>query len=295
MEPSQLPIEPDFSPKSTAQWLSYGVRGALVGLGGILPGVSGGVLCVAFGIYKPLMEVLSNPFVGLPKHLKMLIPFVLGGALSFVTLAGLIGTALQNEALTVLVFSTFVGLILGTFPALFREAGLEGRTKQSWVALFCSSISLTTFFLFLKYVQEVSITPNLYWYGFCGALWGVGIIVPGMSTSPLLMFLGLYEPMSLGIHRFDLTVIIPMGIGLLVTVLALARAVQRLFNKHYSLTFHCILGFVISSTIPIIPFQFRDTQEFVFSIVLAVTGFFFAYYMDKWGNKIRPIGTTPTD
>ncbi len=282
-----LPSEADFSPKNTSQWLAYVLRGGIVGLGGILPGVSGGVLCVAFGLYKPVMEVLSNPFTGLKKHLHMLIPFVLGGGLSFWLLAGLIGKTLQNEALAPLVFSVFIGLILGTFPALFREAGQEGRDKYSWFALGGSSLFLASFFLFLKYVQGVEITPSVPWYAFCGALWGIGIIVPGMSASPLLMTLGLYEPMSLGIYDFNLEVIIPMGIGLVITVFTLARQVQKLFEKHYSCTFHCILGFVIASTLPIIPLSFASLAEGILCLCLGVAGYFSALYLDKWGAKIR--------
>lgn len=275
----------DYAPKNGGQWVSLAIRGALVGVGGILPGVSGGVLCVAFGLYKPLMEVLANPFTQVKRHFQMLVPFLIGGVLGFVSLAKLIGELLQAESTVVI--SLFVGLILGVFPALFREAGQEGRGKREWVALACSTVSLTTFFMVLKYVQQVNITPNTGWFFFAGALFGIGVIVPGMSSSSLLIFLGLYEPMSSGIGSFHLPVLIPVGLGSVVTVLLLARGVKRLFDRHYALTFHCIVGFVIASTLPIIPTHFESTTQFIFSVLCAILGCVFAYGMDQWGTKIR--------
>lgn len=276
----------DYSPQNMGQWLSLAIRGALVGVGGILPGVSGGVLCVAFGIYKPLMEVLANPFTGLKRHLKMFIPFIIGSALGFVGLAGLIGMMLQQES--TIVIATFVGLILGVFPALFREAGQEGRCQADWVALAISTVFLTTFFVVLDYSGSINITPNSFWHFFSGALFGVGVIVPGMSSSSLLIFLGLYEPMTTGIGTFDFNVLIPVAMGVVFTILLLARTVQKLFEKHYARTFHCIVGFVIASTIPIVPREFASLHEFAVSLVCLVGGCTFAYGMDKWGTKIRP-------
>jgi putative membrane protein len=63
------------------------VQGFIVGLGAILPGVSGGTLCYAFGIYDQILEVLSNPFKGIKKHFKMLVFVGIGGVLGFVGFA----------------------------------------------------------------------------------------------------------------------------------------------------------------------------------------------------------------
>lgn len=283
--------EKDYAPKHLGEWVGLALKGAMVGVGGILPGVSGGVLCVAFGIYKPLMEVLANPFVGLRKHLQMFIPFILGGGSGFIALAGLIGDLFEQESN--LVISAFVGLILGVFPALFREAGQEGRSKASYIAMTISTLctlAMVTTFLVLEHTQGVSIDPNFMWYYLSGMLFGVGVIVPGMSSSSPLIFLGLYGPMTAGIGAFDLMVIVPVGLGILSSVILLARKVQKLFEKHYSITFHCIVGFVIASTLPIIPTEFVNTQEMIYSIILCVGCCGFAYGLDKWGEVVKAKG-----
>lgn len=279
--------EKDFSPKSPLEWFIYAIKGAFVGVGGILPGVSGGVLCVAFGIYKPLMEVLANPVQGLKKHLTMFIPFIIGGGLGFVALAKLIGDLMEKESN--LVISAFVGLIFGVFPALFREAGQQGRSKASWIALSLSTLltlSMVVFFLVMEQQQAVEITPSFFWFFFSGMMFGVGVIVPGMSSSSPLIFLGLYGPMTAGIGAFDLAVIMPVALGVLTSVVLLARSVQTLFEKHYSVTFHCITGFVLASTIPIIPHEFISMTEAFQCLALAVGCCGLAYGMDVWGSKL---------
>lgn len=278
----------DFTPKNPSDWFAYALKGAIVGVGGILPGVSGGVLCVAFGIYKPLMEVLANPFTGLKKHLKMFIPFLLGGGLGFIALAGVIGDLFEKDSN--LVTSAFVGLIIGVFPALFREAGQEGRSKGSYIAMAISTLATMTmvgFFLVMEHYQQFSVTPNFAWYFFSGMLFGAGVIVPGMSSSSPLIFLGLYGPMTAGIGSFDLSVILPVGLGVLTSIVLLARKVQRLFEQHYSITFHCIVGFVLASTLPIIPHEFTSLGEAMLCLALGVGCCVFAYGMDQWGTKIK--------
>ena len=109
------------------QFLLRFLEGILIGTGGILPGVSGGALCVVFGIYRPLMELFSNPFKNLKKYFWMLFPYGLGIGVGFIGLAGLVDYVLRtHEALAV---CAFVGLILGMVPQLFRDAGEQGRGK----------------------------------------------------------------------------------------------------------------------------------------------------------------------
>ena len=259
------------------------IQGAIIGAGAILPGISGGVLCVVFGIYRPMMAVLAHPFQNLKLYWKMFIPIALGWAVGFVGLAGAIASLLALNAAVIV--SLFVGLIAGTFPGLFREGAKFGRHKSMWIALAVSTVALLAFFYTLKFSASTSVTPTFGWYIFCGALWGISLIVPGMSSSSLLMFLGLYQPMSAGIASFDFNVLFPFAIGIIGTVLLLARLVNHLFDKHYGIAFYCVIGFVIASTIPIIPVAFTGWGEALLCIVAATVGFAGSLFMDRWGEK----------
>ncbi|MEA5048908.1 MAG: DUF368 domain-containing protein [Eubacteriales bacterium] len=260
------------------------VQGAIIGAGAILPGISGGVLAVAFGIYQPMMAVLAKPFQNLKTYWKMFVPIAIGWAAGFLGLAGVIAKLLSvNETVIV---SLFIGLIIGTFPSLFREGSKNGKTKGMWISLAVSTMLLLGFFYTLKFSTQTTVTPSFGWYIFCGVLWGISLIVPGMSSSSLLLFLGLYQPMSAGISTLDPNVLIPFAIGIFGTVLLLARLVNLLFERHFGVAFYCVIGFVIASTIPIIPLSFSSWWEAVISVLAAGAGFVSSYFLERWGDKL---------
>lgn len=108
------------------------VQGAIIGAGAILPGISGGVLCVAFGIYQPMMAILAKPIKNIPRYWHMFIPILIGWIAGFVGLAKVISDLLEvNSAV---VTSLFIGLIAGTFPSLFKEGAKNGRTRSAGLA-----------------------------------------------------------------------------------------------------------------------------------------------------------------
>ena len=259
------------------------IQGAVIGAGAILPGISGGVLAVAFGIYQPMMAVLAKPFQNIKRYWKMFIPIFIGWAIGFLGLAGAIAKVLSINATVVI--SLFIGLILGTFPSLFHEGTKNGRTKSMWVALIISTAVLLAFFYTLKFSTQTTVTPSFGWYIFCGVLWGFSLIIPGMSSSSTLLFLGLYQPMSEGIATLNWTVLVPFAIGILGTVLLLARVVNMLFERHYGVAFFCVIGFVIASTIPIIPTAFASVGEALLSILAVAVGFVASYFLERVGLK----------
>lgn len=263
------------------------VQGCIVGIGAILPGVSGGTLCYAFGIYDQLLEVLSSPFKGIKKHWKMLIFVGIGGALGFVGFAGVTEWLLSvNEAV---VLCVFVGLIAGTIPDLWREAGEKGRGKASIISLVISFVAITAVFYVFKNVWTLTIEPGLVGWLICGLLWGLSFIVPGFSSSTLLLFFGIYEQMSHGISHLDFSVLIPLGCAMLATLLLLSKLMKLVFDKYHSVASHCVMGFVIATTIMILP-SFATTIGNIISYVVAiicgaVASFFFNILCQKIRSK----------
>ena len=78
------------------QFIFRVLQGALIGLGAVLPGISGGVLSVIFGIYKPIMELLSNPFKNFKTHVPKLIPVIIGGVIGFLGVANILSFFLEK-------------------------------------------------------------------------------------------------------------------------------------------------------------------------------------------------------
>ena len=259
-------------------------QGALIGLGAVLPGVSGGVLCVVFGVYRPIMELLSHPFSAVKKYYKMLIPLVAGGALGFVVISKLLGFLLDRYP--DMSVCLFVGLIAGMLPSLFREAGKNGRSAGSFVSLgacFCITLAL----LITLRAVHANIRPSFAWYLFCGFCIAISVIAPGMSFSTLLMPLGLYTPLVTGIGSLKFPVIIPAGAGALLTVVVLSKAVTRLMDRHYSLVFHGIIGIVIAATAVIIPFgSFASgIKSCAANIICLAVGTVAALLLDKFNSR----------
>lgn len=267
-------------------WLLRVIHGALIGAGAILPGISGGVLCVLFGIYRPMMALLAHPIKTFRIYYKLFIPVLLGWAVGFFALAGLVN--LLMEVSSAIAVSLFIGLIVGMIPSLYRDAGKYGHRKTGYLSMFLSFVVLFGFLLYLQQGVRIDIEGNAWWFFFCGIVWGLSLVVPGLSSSSILIFMGLYQEMTAGISRFDLGVLIPLVLGILCTALLSARFVNRLFERHHTIAYHAILGIVIASTLLIVPLEFKDATEVLLSIVCAILGFLAAWGMDRYGQRVKP-------
>ena len=118
------------------------IQGILIGAGAILPGISGGVLCVVFGIYRPMMALLAHPKENLPRYGRMLLPVGVGWVLGFAVFAWLIKILFDaSETMAVILF---IGLIAGTIPSLYREAGKMGRSKSGYLGMIGGFLVLFT-------------------------------------------------------------------------------------------------------------------------------------------------------
>ena len=262
------------------------IHGALIGLGAVLPGISGGVLCVVFGVYQTIMELLSHPFRTFKKNVRVLIPLMIGVVLGFLGIAKLLGFLLEkypNPSVCL-----FVGLIGGMLPSLFREAGLKGRTSGSWAALAIAFAVILTLLISLEIIS-LQISTGFGAWVFCGFCLALSVIAPGMSFSTLLMPLGLYQPFVDGIGNLDFSVLIPAGIGALATVILFAKAVTWLIDNHYSVVFHAIIGVVIAATLVIIPFASftAGIGSCLINIVCLVVGVAAALALDKFNQSVE--------
>lgn len=268
------------------QAILWAIQGFIVGIGAILPGVSGGTLCYAFGIYDPVLDVLSNPIKGLKKHWKMMIFVILGGGLGFVGFAGITNWLLNlNEAV---VLCVFVGLIAGTLPDIWKDAGKKGRGSGSYIGLAISFVAIAAVFYVFKSIWHLTIAPNLAGWLICGLLWGLSFIIPGFSSSTLLLFFGIYEKMSEGISTLDFGVIIPLGLAMLATLLLFSRLMKLVFDKFYSIVSHCVLGFVVATTLMILPSFATEWYNILIYIGCIVAGGVSSFFFSKLCNKIKP-------
>jgi len=137
----------------------------------------------------------------------------------------------------------------------------------------------------------------------CGVLWGLSLVVPGLSSSSLMLFLGLYQSMAAGVSNLSLEVVIPMAVGIALVVLLTARVINYMFDRHYSSASHAVIGFVIASAIGIIlPASGNtgvdgevigmtytgDANTLLLWGISFALGFLAAWLMDRVGKRIQP-------
>ena len=253
--------------------------GALIGAGAILPGVSGGVLAVIFDVYRPLMETLTHPKRGFLQYWHIFLPLGIGWAAGFLGLARGITTAYQLSA------TATVWLFIG-FPALWREAGKEGRGFAAWISCAVCAMGVFSILFYVRHVLHTTVEPNFWWYNFCGALWGAGMVLPGLTSSSVMMALGLYEPMMQGLADMKFWVLSACLPGMLLTMLLLARVVTWLFRRHYAIVFHGIMGIVAASTLVILPVRYSGWGEALMSAVCGIAGFGLAFFLERLDRKL---------
>ena len=266
-----------------ARFLLKVLCGILIGVGAVLPGVSGGVLCVIFGIYPVVMDMISHPLTNLKNKLKILVPYMIGMVIGFWGVAKMLEILLTRfEAPCTCLF---IGLVAGMLPSLFVTVGKGRNRVLSYLGLSLSCVVVLAILVSLR-VMSVEIEPSFLWYIVCGGALAFSVIVPGMSFSTMLMPLGLYTPFVQGIGDFDFRVLIPAGIGAAVTLVAFSRFISGLFNKHYSVAQNIVVGIVIAATAVIIPFNsFTSILSSVVNLVCIAIGIAFARLLSRLNKR----------
>ena len=263
-------------------WIIRLLKGVLVGIGFITPGLSGGVLAVVFGIYERLMRFLGNLREKFLQNVLFFLPVGIGGVIGVVAFSAVVDFAFTNYAGQFTLM--FIGFIVGTFPSLVKTSGKEGRKWWHWGLLVLMAGGTYFFMHWMETVRSVQLVPSFINWVLSGAMIGLGVVVPGMSPSNFLIYLGLYQPMAAGIKHLDLGVIVPLMIGGLACVLLLARLISWLFKKFYANMYHLILGIVVGSTIAIIPPGLMG-RPLVVGLVLALLGAVVSFGLAKLDEK----------
>lgn len=244
--------------------------GICIGCGAILPGVSSGVFCVIFGIYENLVDSIVNFFKDIKKNTLFLFPICLGAFIGVV----LFGNIIKYFFATYKMQScfAFIGLILGTVPALLKQASTSKYISLKKIIPMVISFFIGIILIFIEKSLNYNFTANsifpLYLV-FAGLAMSIGIVVPGISNTVILMLLGVYEQYIAAVASLNLHVLVPMGIGILIGSILWLKVITVLLSKHHEATFYAIIGFTLGSVFVLYPgFTFDFTG--IVSILLLV-------------------------
>lgn len=105
------------------------LAGLVIGIGGIIPGVSGGILAVSMGLYKPMLDAIGGFFKSPKKSFLFLFPLVIGGAVGLLSMSNAVEWALENYEIPVMCL--FFGLVAGGIPSLSKKPTPREALKRN--------------------------------------------------------------------------------------------------------------------------------------------------------------------
>lgn len=258
------------------------LKGIIVGIGGISPGLSGSVLLVILGLYQKTIEAVGTIFKNFKKNVLFLTPLFLGFGVGIVLFGKIINYLLENYEMYVRY--AFLGLVIGTIPLFYKEVKNNGFSKKYYIYILISFIIGIFLSIFNKELFSNIINPNIFQSIILGIILAGSSIIPGIDSAVILSTLGLYELYVSSIANLNFYVLIPALIGLIFGALIISNLMKILLEKYYTVTFSIIFGLFIS----IIPNVLNEkciigfNIESIISFIIAILGFALSYYL---GNK----------
>jgi len=273
--------------------IKLALQGFIIGIGKIIPGVSGAMFAMMFGVYEKALRIISNP----KKELKGNVMFMLVLGIS-VVLAIIFGSNIIKKCLDNYYIQTmflFIGMMVAGIGSLFGNVkGKKISNKSKLVTLLIVFLLLVVSLIDFdggqgEVPRNLFSIVMLFISGFMDAL---ATIVPGVCGTALLMILGYYDTVisSLGsvfdfnILSYNLFVLIPFLLGMLVGVIVVSKFVNYLFTRYKTETYYAILGFALMSILIlfvktiVVPFEI---MELIVSIVLFIIGFVIVHFLER--------------
>jgi len=261
-------------------FMSGFLKGLAMGAGAIAPGVSGGALAVIFGLYDKITYFIANFTKNFKENVIYFMPVGIGGAAGVLIFSRIIEYLFKFHEVEVKY--AFIGLIFGTIPSVINEANKKGY-KRKYLIAFVIALSMT---LIAAYFENKSVVfmndggrsvINLIIYG---VIIGFGTIIPGVSASVILMYMGAYEIVISAISNLQIVYIIYIGIGFVISVLLFAKLICILFEKAYGFTYYTILGLVLGSVVSIFPGA-QFTVDYLLNFIILAACWFLSYSLSK--------------
>ena len=249
------------------KWFLDVLRGMVIGLANVIPGVSGGTMMVSMGIYDKLIYSINNLFKKFKECFKILLPYLVGMVLAIVLGSFVLKAAFRDYPLPT--NALFIGLILGSLPFIIRE--MKGE-KIGWQGVL-AFILLFALVVGLKLVEAENVVAVSLNVGtvllmlLLGAICSAAMVIPGVSGSMILKTLGYYEPVVTeaipglvkGITSGNWSavlqnagILLPFAIGIVVGIFGIAKLIEVLMKNWKGRTYCGILGMVCASPVVIL-------------------------------------------
>ena len=230
------------------------LKGFIIGIGKIVPGVSGAMLAITLGVYDKAILAITDFTSDKKKNFKLLLLLGIGIISSIIVFSKIINYFYNNHYIPTMLF--FMGLIIGGIP------GLINKTSYNYKNIIITSVSflIVTILSFSFINNTYMLKGNFvdYIILFIGGITeAFSSIVPGISGTALFMVMGIYniviEMLANLTNVFyvidNFLLIVFFIIGLLLGVILISILVKWLFSKYSSKTYSAILGFCLSNVV----------------------------------------------
>jgi putative membrane protein len=281
----------DDFPKQGAAFLRYFFRRVLLGLivsvAFITPGLSGGVIAAAIGLYEPMLHAITHLHRQFRRSFIFLCPLGVGAVIGILSFGNLM-RYLMAVAPTTVIFA-FVGLVAGSMPTLIGEAN-AGGFRRGYLLISAAAFALILFIesMMVRVLPPTGMELDTIGSLISGAVIAVGTVIPGVSSSFLLMQLGVYERLLEVLTGFNIPIIALMGVGGAVTALALVFGADRLFKRFRGPAYYAVIGFLMGSVVAVFP-GFAQGWKLaldVFLFALSAVGCWFLMSIAPKGRKL---------
>lgn len=252
------------------------VKGFIIGIGKIIPGVSGAMLATIMGVYDKSIFYICNFKSNIKEGIRYLFPIGVGIVLSIILFSKIISICLNKYYSITMLF--FVGLIIGGFPFVINKV-----KKKDY---FISVVSFSLFFLISvfninnSYVLRNNFIDTVIYF-FSGGIEAIGTIVPGVSGTALLMIVGTYDSIVYSIGNLtNFKIIFPFIIGIILFILLFVKLVDYLFRKYNDKMYAFILGVLVSSTVLLVIQVFKDKVIFL-DVLIGIVFMFIGIFISS--------------
>lgn len=218
-----------------------------------VPGVSGGTMAILLGIYDRLISSISNFFKDVKNNLIFLMQICIGGALGIGTLAFVISWLLDTFPIPVSFF--FLGAVVGGIPALYKKTKTSSIRVSSVLYMIAGFIIVISIGFIPKINVNVSgglSLSNLIIWLITGIIVAIALVLPGISTSHMLIVLGMYDVTLGAIKSLDILFLAILAISVLIGIILTTKPLEWTMNKFPHETYCMIMGFVVGSTLEIV-------------------------------------------
>ena len=269
------------------------LKGMIIGIANVIPGVSGGTMAVSMGIYEKLIQTVGNFFKDFKKNFKsnilFILPLVLGAGIAIIAFSKLIEYLLGNHPMQTRF--AFIGLILGSVPFIAKKSVQKGFSWKYLIpGIVCFAIGVVLAVLEMLGITGTEIESfdinfiNIILLFVYGIISAASMVVPGISGSFILLLLGAYSAIISAISSLNILVLLPFGIGVLVGIILASKLIDFLLHHFYGYTYFAIIGFVIGSLLAIYPGFSFDIAGIV-SIIVLVLGFAGSFLISKYTSS----------